>query len=151
MRWWHLTDVSDVEQEIFGATAWSLEQFYAELAVPDRWLRVLLEGDRVVGYVDVAFQGRDAELMTIALAPASRGQGLGTLMLRQAMNASTERGAHHMFLEVASDNPAQQMYSAHGFTAIDRRPGYYGDGADAVIMRAALPRAVETKEHLDAG
>lgn len=138
MRWWHLDEVAALEAAIFGATAWSLEQFYAEVAASDRWVQVLVDGDRVTGYVDVAIQGRDADLMTIAVAADAQGRGLGCRMLTEALRAAGARGAHHMFLEVASNNPAQRMYANHGFTVIDRRHGYYSDGADAVIMRAAL-------------
>ncbi len=140
MRWWHLQEVVTIERSVFGATAWSLEQFYAELAASGRWLQALVVEGRVVGYVDVAVQGRDADLMTIAIAPGLRKRGLGARMLGEALRAAAEQGAHHMFLEVASTNPAQQVYAAHGFTVIDRRPAYYGDGADAVIMRASLGR-----------
>lgn len=141
MRWWHLPEVSALEQDIFGATAWSSEQFLAELAAADRWLRVLCDQGHVIGYVDVAVQGRDADLMTIAVASGARGRGLGALMLDEAMRWAATCGVHHMFLEVADDNPAAgQLYAGRGFVAIDRRPSYYGDGTDAVIMRAALHR-----------
>lgn len=139
MRWWHLREVIPLENAIFGATAWSLEQFYAELAADNRWLQVVVDDGRVVGYVDVAVQGRDADLMTIAVSPDARGRGIGASMLVEALRSAAQLGAHHMFLEVASNNPAQQMYAAHGFATIDRRPAYYSDGADAVIMRAVVP------------
>lgn len=138
MRWWHLREVTELERVIFGATAWSLEQFYSELAAENRWMQVLVDDDRVVGYVDVAVHGRDADLMTIAVAPEVRGTGLGAELLAQALREAERKGAHHMFLEVAGNNPAQGMYAAHGFNVIDRRPGYYSDGADAVVMRAVV-------------
>ena len=138
MRWWHLREVTGLERAIFGATAWSLEQFYAEMAADSRWLQVLLDDNRVAGYVDVAVQGRDADLMTIAVAPEARRRGHGARLLAEALRSASQQGAHHMFLEVASNNPAKRMYAAHGFATIDRRPGYYSDGADAVIMRAVV-------------
>ena len=146
MRWWHLQEVRGLEQEIFEATAWSLEQFYAELAAPGRWLQVLIDNHQVAGYVDVAVQGRDADLMTIAVAPAARGRGHGARLLAEAMRWAAAAGAHHMFLEVASNNPAQQLYETHAFAVVDRRPDYYSDGSDAVVMRAALRPTDEEQE-----
>jgi [ribosomal protein S18]-alanine N-acetyltransferase len=147
MRWWHLDEVIDLEQRIFEATAWSREQFYAELANPDRWLQVLHDSHgHLVGYVDVAVADRVADLMTIVVAPSGRGKGVGTRLLSAAMAHARDRGAQQMLLEVRADNPAQQLYRSCGFTEIDVRRRYYADGADAVIMRAVL----ETKEaHLD--
>ena len=149
MRWWHLQDVAALERETFGVTAWSLEQFYAELAAPGRFLRVLVADGQVAGYVDVAVQGRDADLMTIAVAESARGRGHGAHMLSEAKRWAAEQGAHHMFLEVADDNPAQHLYATHGFTVLDRRHGYYGEGTQAVVMRAGLTRPGIEEEQRD--
>jgi ribosomal-protein-alanine N-acetyltransferase len=47
-------------------------------------------------------------------------------------------GARAMFLEVAAGNEAAAaLYRSAGFAAVARRPGYY-EGADALVMRAAL-------------
>lgn len=147
LRWWHLDGVVALEQAIFGPTAWSLEQFYAELAAERRWWRVLTypedhpTGDHaagVCGYIDVAVTGRDADLMTIAVAADLRGRGLGGALLRAGLAAAVTRGADTMFLEVRSDNPARELYSHLGFAAIDTRRNYYGPGSDAVVMRRRL-------------
>jgi ribosomal protein S18 acetylase RimI-like enzyme len=48
-------------------------------------------------------------------------------------------------LEVRADNAgALALYHAHGFLEAGRRPRYYADGADAVLMTrppGPLPRA----------
>ena len=48
-------------------------------------------------------------------------------------------GADRMLLEVSAANSnALGFYAAAGFTEIDRRPRYYKDGSDAIVMRRSL-------------
>lgn len=166
MRWWHVGQVRELEEQVFGSTtAWTAEDLYAELAAPHRWLQVLADdttcddgrqgGDgpapsgettpaetaavsRVVGYIDVSVQGRDADLMTVVVAPTHRGRGYGATLLDAGIDWARQREAHHMFLEVDPDNPAQALYVSRGFDVIDRRRAYYADGRDALVMRLAL-------------
>ena len=51
-------------------------------------------------------------------------------------------GADRMLLEVGAGNAAALgLYAAAGFVEIDRRPRYYRDGADAVVLRLPLTAA----------
>jgi ribosomal-protein-alanine N-acetyltransferase len=41
-----------------------------------------------------------------------------------------------MFLEVAADNAAAlEFYAQAGFVEVGRRPRYYANGADALVLR----------------
>lgn len=80
----------------------------------------------------------EAEILTIAVLPPWRRQGLGGVLLRAAMNAVAQVGAISMFLEAAADNlPALELYRRHDFEQIGRRKGYYG-GIDALVLRRGL-------------
>jgi [ribosomal protein S18]-alanine N-acetyltransferase len=87
----------------------------------------------------------EAELLTLAVRPGSRRQGLGRRLLAEFLDEAAVRGAEAVFLEVAADNqPARRLYDSEGFTEVGRRRGYYCDpvGArlDAVILRRGLDR-----------
>jgi ribosomal protein S18 acetylase RimI-like enzyme len=44
-----------------------------------------------------------------------------------------------MTLEVSAANaPAQALYLSEGFAVVGRRPKFYNDGSDAVLMDADL-------------
>jgi ribosomal-protein-alanine N-acetyltransferase len=46
-----------------------------------------------------------------------------------------------MFLEVSATNDAaRRLYDGAGFVEVGRRPRYYADGTDAVLMQRALTR-----------
>ncbi|MGJ9493990.1 GNAT family N-acetyltransferase [Actinotignum sp. GS-2025a] len=85
--------------------------------------------------------GVEAEILTLAVAQAVRGQGLGGALLDDLMTLARDAGGETMFLEVRSDDPiATGLYASRGFTAVGRRPGYY-HGRDATIMRCSLTAA----------
>ena len=85
----------------------------------------------------------DCEVLTIAVDPARRRQGLARAMVGAAMAAAASAGASAAFLEVAVDNPAASaVYASIGFRRIARRSGYYrragGADVDALVMRLDL-------------
>jgi ribosomal-protein-alanine N-acetyltransferase len=84
----------------------------------------------------------EAEILTLAVAPAYRRQGIARALTEAALGLAAP-SASSMFLEVAADNAgAIALYEQLGFATIGRRARYYarrsGDGADALVMRRAL-------------
>jgi len=85
----------------------------------------------------------EAEILTIAVAPAARRRGLGRILVDAARALAVQAGAETLFLEVAVDNAAAiALYTAAGFVSAGRRPGYYDRGdagrIDALILRLDL-------------
>jgi ribosomal-protein-alanine N-acetyltransferase len=81
----------------------------------------------------------EAEILTLAVAPARRSQGMGAALLAGAMQGAVLRGATEMFLEVAAGNAgALALYRSFGFAEVGHRRGYYADGADALVLRREL-------------
>ncbi len=85
--------------------------------------------------------GGEAEILALAVIPAARRAGLGRKLLDTALAAFADTP---VFLEVAADNAAAQaLYRAAGFEPCGRRPGYYGPGRDALLLRHQ-PRRITT-------
>ncbi|WP_353210796.1 GNAT family N-acetyltransferase [Rhodovarius sp.] len=83
--------------------------------------------------------GDEAEVLTLATAPPARRQGLAGRLLDAAIEACRGLGAGALFLEVGAGNAAAQaLYCAAGFTEVARRPRYYADGTDAIVMTLRL-------------
>lgn len=81
----------------------------------------------------------EAELLTLAVAPEARRQGLARSLLHSFDAAMRDAGAVTAFLEVAADNiAAQALYAGAGWQNAGRRRDYYGGGVDAQVMRKAL-------------
>ena len=78
------------------------------------------------GFVLARAAGGEAEILTLAVAPAARGQGLGRALLQAAAAHAATLGAQSMFLEVGADNPAAlALYAGLGFVRAGQRKAYY--------------------------
>ena len=85
----------------------------------------------------------EAELLTIAVEPAARRQGIGAALVAAFLAEVRARRAEVAFLEVAADNlGALGLYAAAGFVESGRRQGYYhaldGSSVDAVVMSCRI-------------
>jgi ribosomal-protein-alanine N-acetyltransferase len=97
-----------------------------------------------VGFAVVQVVGEQAELLTLGVVPERRREGHGRRLLKEAFVRSRERGAEHMFLEVAEDNlPGQELYKAFGFVTVGRRPGYYRSAAGERIAALTMRRDID--------
>ncbi len=81
----------------------------------------------------------EAEILTVAVVPERRQQGMGAALLTRAAEEARLRGAVRMFLEVSTRNPAARgLYQQLGYQQIGRRAGYYADGSDALVLSKSL-------------
>jgi ribosomal-protein-alanine N-acetyltransferase len=100
------------------------------------------------GFVMARVAADEAEILTLAVEPASRGAGRGAALVAQAAEAAHASGARAMFLEVAVGNgAARTVYGRLGFREAGRRKAYYAAGEDALILRVDLP--LRKSEDLD--
>jgi ribosomal-protein-alanine N-acetyltransferase len=90
------------------------------------------------GFVLARAAGGEGEILTLAVAPAARGRGLGRALLQAAITKAQSLGAETMFLEVGADNPAAlALYAGLGFAKVGDRKAYY-NGRDALVLRLPL-------------
>jgi ribosomal-protein-alanine N-acetyltransferase len=101
------------------------------------------EGAPPAGFVLCRVIAGEAEVLTIAVDPAIRRQGLGLALMSAAIDAARALGAEALLLEVAVDNAAAiGLYGRLGFEQVGIRRGYYRRKAarpvDALVMRLGL-------------
>jgi ribosomal-protein-alanine N-acetyltransferase len=106
MRWWDVEALLPLDRELFGSAAWSAETFWSELARgPDRWYVVAEDPQgAVLGYAGLVLGGSEADVQTLAVAPAARRRGIGRMLLRALLAEAERRGAGSVLLEVRADN-----------------------------------------------
>ncbi|MBX9752399.1 MAG: GNAT family N-acetyltransferase [Roseococcus sp.] len=81
----------------------------------------------------------EAEILTLAVHPEHRQQGIGQALVETAALAVAAAGAKVMFLEVAEDNaPAMALYAQAGFSRAGLRRDYYAPGRHAWLLRRSL-------------
>jgi [ribosomal protein S18]-alanine N-acetyltransferase len=128
------------EKELFPYSPWSTSQFKEEFAgIPTtRYMSVAESGNKIVGYCGVFLPapGVEADILTVAVLPDFRRQGIAREFMRQIEQWSKERGASAMMLEVEqSNNAAIELYTSLGYMKISVRMDYYGPDQDAFVMR----------------
>lgn len=115
---------------------WSQAEFASFLADPAVFA---LHGDGALLLGRVVLD--EAELLTLAVAPETRRQGLGRRLLAGFVATAGARGARHGFLEVAADNGAAlALYLGHGWSRAGRRRGYYTRPDAAPVDALTLTR-----------
>ncbi len=91
------------------------------------------------GFILARAAGGEAEILTLAVAPPARRQGIARLLVRAAAAHAAGLGAETLFLEVATDNQAAiGLYAGLGFVSAGRRKAYYG-ARDAHVLKCILP------------
>lgn len=141
LSWTDIPQLVALDAELFAADAWSEQAWWAELAArPRRDYVVVTRDDLIVGYAGLDLSGEAADVMTIAVAPAAQGMGLGSELLRLVVDRARERGAAYLMLEVHADNmAARNLYERNGFEVLSVRRRYYQPGdVDALVMRLVL-------------
>lgn len=117
---------------------WSAESWREEIEGEGRLVLIA----RDAGIVGVAcFQLIEdvADLHRIVVAPGHRRLGLARVMLVAGLQWAIARDASRMLLEVEADNDAAlALYRGYGFRPLTRRPGYYGEGRDALVLERHL-------------
>ena len=131
-----------LEQELFGADAWSEGLIREEIEGPGRRFVVT---DDLSGYAVTMTAGDIVDLLRIGVRPGARRGGVASRLLDELLVDTDD--ASRMLLEVSVTNAeALGFYVARQFSVIDVRPHYYRDGSEALVMCRWLPGAARTTE-----
>ncbi len=127
--------------------------FFMEVykSCPEGFIVAEMSG-KIVGYimcrVEFGFSdtrrfrmARKGHIVSVAVLPDFRRQGLGRELVEGALHALASSGAEECFLEVRTvNNEAVRLYKQLSFDVVRTIPHYYHDGADAYLMSIRLTR-----------
>jgi ribosomal-protein-alanine N-acetyltransferase len=138
-----LSEVIEIERASF-AYPWSTNFFLQELKVNCARSLLAVVGDKPVGYVIYWMLQHEIDVHNLAVHPAYRRHGIGKALLEAVIEEARRQGASQVTLEVRKSNEAaQKLYQALGFSAKGVRTAYYSDdGEDALIMALELNDSV---------
>jgi ribosomal-protein-alanine N-acetyltransferase len=102
-----------------------------------------MRGTHLVGFIMSRRADVEAEILSVAVAPARRGRGLARNLLNLHLRRLAGFGVRTVFLEVDEQNePASRLYARAGFREVGRRPNYYpgddGTASSALVLRRDL-------------
>ena len=138
----HATAMAEMHAAAFPhGERWGADAIALQLAQPGAFGLIDPAGGMLLGRVS----GDEAEILTLAIAPAVRRQGRALALLSAAASRARGTGAQVLFLEVSADNAAANaLYASMGFVEIGRRLRYYANGSDALVLRLDLSAAAAT-------
>lgn len=93
---------------------------------------------QVAGFIVARRVADDLEILNLAVRHDARHQGVGSLLVAEALTWAKGHGAERAFLEVrASNQGALQFYRKHRFETAGRRVGYYSSPVEDALLLAA--------------
>jgi ribosomal-protein-alanine N-acetyltransferase len=89
------------------------------------------------GFLLVEIGPFSGELLYIHVVRGARRSGLGRALLKRLISDLKNLPSQEaLFLEVRANNlAAQSLYRESGFVDVGRRPKYYGNGEDALVLK----------------
>jgi ribosomal-protein-alanine N-acetyltransferase len=132
-----LDQVTEIEKSSIKPP-WPRAAFAAELDKKHGRFWVLTDDEtdeKVVAYAVFSFPAEQAHLVTFAVHPEYRRQGLGVYLLRRLIHYVMRKGGESVVLEVRKGNAtAVGLYQGLGFVVLHTIPKFYPDGEDAFSM-----------------
>lgn len=121
---------------------WSEAEFATLLRGPGVFA-LLAETGEPIGMVLCRTVAEEAEILTLAVLPSARRNGVADGLVRAACDLAQRGGADAMLLEVGVANVAATcLYRRLGFAEVGRRKAYYDHGPigreDALVLRLDL-------------
>jgi len=122
----------------YAPRPWRAEEFDSLLLSPNIKLF-----EHTSGFAIFRFAGPEAELLTIAVDPAFRRQGIAKKLILAGHESAKKSGVEEVFLEVSQENPhAKSLYEQFGYEVRAIRENYYfgpnGQKINGLVMRCAL-------------
>jgi [ribosomal protein S18]-alanine N-acetyltransferase len=122
---------------------WGLMEFERLLAEENTLCHVAAGSKEADGFVLSRLAADEAEILSIAVTPRRRGEGIAGRLLTSHRDALLLNRIRTLFLEVEDSNvSAIALYKRQGSSEVSRREAYYrkadGSAATALVMRRAL-------------
>jgi ribosomal-protein-alanine acetyltransferase len=114
-------------------------------APANHYFCALGEDGSLLGYGGISLVADEAEIITVAVSPLCRRQGIARALMEHMLRLAADAHAS-VYLEVrASNTPARELYLSLGFAETGVRKNYYtSPREDAILMM----RSHGTEENL---
>ena len=139
----YLPQIHEIEKLSFPSP-WSLNALQSEIKNPISHLWVFKRDEVLSGYICFWMFEKEAQILSLAVHPRDRGKGFGHYLLKNMIEKVVSKGVQYIWLEVRPSNlAAKRLYQKLSFVEVYRRPKYYSNTEDAIVMGLS-PVADET-------
>jgi ribosomal protein S18 acetylase RimI-like enzyme len=108
-----------------------LAEFKAD---PSNHILLLKYQDIKVGSIVLSYSPNEVYLESFAILPDYRSKSLGGKYLAMLLDRLKRESIPKITAHVRNDNPAKRVYEKQGFSLVNRVPGFYNDGEDALFL-----------------
>ena len=131
--------VAAVEAQVFP-DPWPMHLYAQEVRQPLRFQRVVFNAEGyLAAYLFACWQADELHVLKVATHPMYQGIGIASLLLAEAAWETRRGNGRGIILEVRpSNHRAVLLYRNLAYHVIGRRPRYYSDGEDALVMSLAM-------------
>lgn len=81
---------------------------------------------------------KDGLILSLTVAKAQRGKGVGSRLVLQTENELRARGVKKVWMHVRENNPYIDFLKDRGYANKGVVPNYYGDGVNAIFIEKEL-------------
>jgi ribosomal protein S18 acetylase RimI-like enzyme len=113
-----LTCVNMLRYYIQHDLVWLDEAF--DVAWAGRDNRVMVHGERQLGFVSLSRDARALYIRELHVGPAFRGQGVGSWAIDQVVALARREGRQRLRLTVFENNPARALYERKGLKVVGK-------------------------------
>lgn len=130
----HLDNIKDILQTDFDEF-WNAEVLEKELENPLSEYIVAINDGQVLGYAGLWKPCDEGHITNIVTKLDKRGNKIATKMLGELIKIAKDRNLKFVTLEVNIHNEiAIKLYRKYNFKEVGKRPKYYNNTDDALIM-----------------
>ena len=134
-----LPGILRVERESFDRDAWSREVFLEYTRPAPALFLVARTAGNIIGYSIACWARQGAEIVSLAVRPPYRKEGVATALLKATLQKLRRSGAQAVWLMVRRENEAAiRLYRKLGFVRTATVPNYYGDKSSGWRLRIDL-------------
>ncbi len=131
----HYDQMYVVHKDCFLDEAMNEGLFMEEVEGESRVYFVALDGENVVGYAGAWNTGTDYSIISVAVDPKYRKNGIAIRLLNRLVQDAKKKEIYSVSLEVSEKNiPAINLYKKVGFITTNVRKSYYKNNTSAYIM-----------------
>ena len=131
--------VLEIEKESFS-DPWSREGLFSFWSKKNTLFFSVEQAGKILGYCGLMYVLDEADVLSIAVRPENRREGIGHFLLDGALRIAREFGICTVHLEVRQGNEAAiRLYQRCGFIQDGCRKDYYSDPKeDALLMSCTI-------------
>jgi len=134
-----LPALAAIELEHPSYPAWGVKGLLAEFSNPNAVTLAACDGPVIAGFINFWIVRPEVQLNAVVVSKKNLRRGAASRLLAKMYEYAGKTACRSVELEVNAANlPAIKLYEKNGFSIVGRRPKFYNNSEDALLMKKTL-------------